>query len=179
MYLGKIAEIGPTDQIFEAPDHPYTEALLESVPRAEVGEQGRRVATLSGDVPSPRDPPSGCRFRTRCPVVIPPDDLDIDQATFREVMDLRERIESGELDREAVRGGTAAFLDEFFDSELSRSNAETIETALGSVVEGDWEAAAETLRDRYESVCETVEPDVAAVDTEVAQHFSACHLSAD
>jgi peptide/nickel transport system ATP-binding protein len=66
MYLGEIVETGPVEAIFEDPQHPYTEALLESVPRADVSEHGRRVDALPGDVPSPRDPPSGCRFHTRC-----------------------------------------------------------------------------------------------------------------
>ena len=67
MYLGKIVETGPVDQIFENPQHPYTQALLDSVPRASVDEYGRRGGTLEGDVPSPRNPPPGCRFHTRCP----------------------------------------------------------------------------------------------------------------
>jgi len=67
MYLGEIVETGPVDDIFERPSHPYTQALLESVPRASSDEQGRQVETLRGDVPSPRNPPAGCRFHTRCP----------------------------------------------------------------------------------------------------------------
>ncbi|WP_435333749.1 ABC transporter ATP-binding protein [Haloarchaeobius sp. TZWWS8] len=67
MYLGEIVETGPVDEIFEDPQHPYTEALLESVPRPSVEEYGRRGDVLEGDVPSPRNPPSGCRFHTRCP----------------------------------------------------------------------------------------------------------------
>jgi len=67
MYLGEIAEIGPVEAIFERPSHPYTEALLESVPRANTAERDRDVEALAGDVPSPRDPPAGCRFHTRCP----------------------------------------------------------------------------------------------------------------
>ena len=67
MYLGEIAEIGPVAEIFERPGHPYTEALLESVPRANTAERERDVEALAGDVPSPRDPPAGCRFHTRCP----------------------------------------------------------------------------------------------------------------
>jgi peptide/nickel transport system ATP-binding protein len=67
MYLGEVAEIGPVEAIFERPGHPYTQALLESVPRANTAERDREVEALAGDVPSPRDPPSGCRFHTRCP----------------------------------------------------------------------------------------------------------------
>jgi peptide/nickel transport system ATP-binding protein len=67
MYLGEIVETGPVEAIFDSPEHPYTEALLRSVPRTGTSEQGRRVDALPGDVPSPRDPPSGCRFHTRCP----------------------------------------------------------------------------------------------------------------
>src|ERR1700722_11343575 len=66
MYLGRLCEAGPGDSVYTEPLHPYTRALLDSVPSTHTPTR-RAPATISGDPPSPVDPPSGCRFRTRCP----------------------------------------------------------------------------------------------------------------
>jgi len=68
MYLGKLVESGPVEPVFEQPLHPYTQALLSAIPQADPSVRRERLL-LEGDVPSPINPPGGCRFHSRCPVV--------------------------------------------------------------------------------------------------------------
>jgi peptide/nickel transport system ATP-binding protein len=69
MYLGRIVEIGRTKDVFEAPRHPYTRALLDAVPQIHGGRRAREP--LRDEIPSPLDPPSGCAFHPRCPMAMP------------------------------------------------------------------------------------------------------------
>ena len=193
MYLGEIVEIGPVEELFEQPAHPYTQALLESVPRASTAEQNRERESLRGDVPSPRNPPSGCRFRTRCPKVIPPAAREIEQATYREITDLRQQIDRRELSREAVADEltgdiatdeelgsddvetfVSAQKDRLFETELAPADEAVVSEALTHLAVAEWEAAGAVLRDAYESVCELESPPL-----EGTPHPVACHLHHD
>ena len=187
MYLGEIVEVAGTEELFADPKHPYTRALLSSIPEPDPTSDTDRMV-LEGDVPSPIDPPSGCRFRTRCPSVIPPENLDIPQESYREVMDYRERVERESISVDDVRaeadadravaadgGGvpTRALWEGLFDhgDELDQQSRTVVETSFEHVVAGEWDEAASVLRERFESVCERQRP---ALQNEA--HPAACHL---
>ena len=188
MYLGKVVEVADTDDLFADPRHPYTRALLSAVPVPDPTVEKERVI-LEGDVPSPIDPPTGCSFRTRCPSVIPPADLDIDQRAYRELMSFRQRVEDRAIEltdgvetaatagtaggETAVRSGPAltATYERLFDVDLPETVRTDVMQALGYIEDDDWNAAAELLRDRYASVCERDEPTLGE-----GTHPTSCHL---
>jgi len=87
MYLGKLVELGTSAQICLTPKHPYTQALLSAVPVADPAAKKRRIV-LRGDVPTPINPPSGCRFHTRCPIAI--DRCRIEEPPLRQLEDARD-----------------------------------------------------------------------------------------
>ena len=87
MYLGKLVEVGTSAQICLAPKHPYTQALLSAVPIPDPGATRQRIF-LRGDVPTPINPPSGCRFHTRCPIAV--DRCKVEEPPLREVEEGRD-----------------------------------------------------------------------------------------
>jgi peptide/nickel transport system ATP-binding protein len=191
MYLGEIVEVAETDELFETPKHPYTQALLSAIPEPDPLADTDDRTILKGDVPSPINPPSGCRFRTRCPSIIPPDDLEIDQERYREVMFYRQRLESGDIDLDAIEsevriedesaptavadGGEHPTLFEyFFDGPLPEEARAVVADSFEHLKNDRWEAAETTLRETFESVCERENP---PLDEE--RHPAACHLYDD
>ncbi|MEF8867021.1 MAG: oligopeptide/dipeptide ABC transporter ATP-binding protein [Haloarculaceae archaeon] len=201
MYLGEIVERGPTEAVFENPKHPYTEALMASIPRPDPRRRGEGVE-LTGDVPSPADPPPGCRFHTRCPRVVPPDGYDLDGSAWRGLMDLRGRLRRGALDvaellerHDAETGPdgpartdgtgasgtsgedpvTAAVRAEFdLPERLSDPDAASIlAEALSDLADGAIDSARERLAEAFPTVCEREHPELRSVG---ADRVAACHL---
>jgi peptide/nickel transport system ATP-binding protein len=182
MYLGEIVETGTPEELFAPPQHPYTEALLSAIPEPDPMWEGDRTL-LEGTVPSPINPPSGCKFHTRCPQVIPPEEYTFEQAEWRAVLSLRNRIESGDIDMAVVRSNaesddTAAIADAIREEygvpqTLSDPNAERIlEGALETIVTEETAAAASELADVFVTPCEVHEPQLRDLENGRA----ACHL---
>lgn len=192
MYLGEIVEIGPTQRVFAEPQHPYTRALLASMPTPDPDRRGGR-AELSGDVPDPMNPPEGCRFHTRCPAVIPPSEYDFEQAVWRSVMDLKTAVRNRTLDIERLRERLvaaevaesqehipeaelrAAVREEYdIPDELRDPDAERVlSAALSALADGELSTAEDRLSESFSTVCEREHP--ALGETE-SGHPAACHL---
>jgi peptide/nickel transport system ATP-binding protein len=174
MYLGEIVEIGPASRVFTDPKHPYTEALVSSIPTPDPRASPGGIE-LEGTVPSPSDPPSGCRFHTRCHRVIQPAELDIDQSAWRGLLNLRASAESGAVDVAGIRERLAAdseadVADDAvkaqiradFDvpSELASETADrTLSRGLDRMVNGELEAAADVLSEAFTTPCEETAPE--------------------
>lgn len=185
MYLGELVEIGPTEALFTDPQHPYTRALVNTVPSPDPAS-GPRDVVLSDDVPDPSDPPSGCRFHTRCPEVIPPEQYELDQGDWRQVVGLRARLAEADVEPADLAAGDelagdsggpdpAAIRRAFeLPAQLGDPDAEAVlSTALGLAADGELAAAEATLRDGFPTPCIRDRP--AMRDTD-AGHPAACHL---
>ncbi len=196
MYLGEIAERGTTREVFGPPHHPYTEALLSAIPEPDPGWEGEEIF-LAGSVPSPINPPSGCRFHTRCPRVIQPDDVDLDQSVWRSVMDLRVRLrgaegleavtavaeENGERVDPATVGRDR--LDDLVREEFGLPGRlsdpgveETLSGAVDRLHDDDLAGAREHLAETLRSPCELTDPGLLA-EGDSDTHRIACLLYDD
>jgi len=196
MYLGEFAEMGSTDEVFSPPYHPYTEALLSAIPEPDPLWEGEQIY-LSGNVPSPINPPSGCRFHTRCPSVIQSEEYDLEQSEWRAIMQFKERVASAnsvasvtaveyridEQERvdptDVPRSEFDELVREEFDlpDRLTDPKAETVlKQTIEQLFEKEIEGARERLETAFESPCEVHEPEL--VDTG-STHEIACLLYDD
>jgi peptide/nickel transport system ATP-binding protein len=140
MYLGELIERGECTDVFTSPRHPYTAALLSSIPVPDPTVDRERIP-LYGDVPTPVDPPSGCRFHTRCPAVIPPPAWAGDQAQWRRLFEFKTRVADGTVAPESLRAslatdrdgpiGDAALVDAIYDEHLAAKEGENGPDAPG------------------------------------------------
>jgi len=187
MYLGNVMELGDAEGVFDDTANPYTHSLLSAIPEPDPTAEKQRI-TLRGTPPSPRDPPSGCPFSTRCPMKIRPeayDDLDNDVweaiQIFRDVLRERENREKSVtqqfLEFTGIRDPYAdidEIVDEVFGHLDVPDNATRhIETAVEMVREGDSDEARTYLHEEFGSVCEQEPPD--AYEVSETGRVSTCH----
>jgi oligopeptide/dipeptide ABC transporter ATP-binding protein len=170
MYLGDFVEVGPTDELFTDPHHPYTRELVSAVPNPNPDTPAAE-SQLLGDVPSPEDPPTGCKFHPRCPEVIRPHELDRD--SYRRYAQLRMDVITRELPADRSPG---AVQEEYFRKDPPDRIWDTIERALEHVEAGDRDGAIEILHE-HASECILERPPERAINGR--NHVSACHLPAD
>ena len=177
MYVGEMVEKGPAGAVLDEPAHPYTRALLESVP-TPYPSSGGPSAPLEGEVPDPANPPSGCRFHPRCPEVIP-SDTGVNSDELAAVIRFRSRLS----DSPGAVVETARSADDAEEARealgLPRPDEATAERALGdavdSLIEGNAEEAFETLSEEFGTPCESEgPPDYTADGSE--EHVASCLL---
>ncbi|MDQ2049857.1 ABC transporter ATP-binding protein [Natronolimnohabitans sp. A-GB9] len=188
MYLGEIVDRGPTEELFDGDAHPYTEALLSAIPEPDPLWEGDRIV-LEGSVPSPADPPSGCRFHTRCPKLLSPAEYDLEPTTVRALLELRTGLAEADgleslpvdPDPDPEADDVQAALRDAFDvpADLGDDAAEAVlETALETAAAGDVETARARLESAFTTPCETDRPRLEPVDSGAGgpdTHAVACH----
>jgi peptide/nickel transport system ATP-binding protein len=173
MYLGEFVEKGAVDAVLGEPAHPYTRVLLDSVPSLDPAADPV-ARPLTETMPDPSDPPDGCRFHTRCPAVIPPEDLDLSESLWRSLAAFRFAVAAGDLPAaEGPAALRAAFdlPDPVPHDGVEAAVADAL-AALDREAGGrDPETAADRLAEALPTVCARTVPG----DIEVEGRPVSCH----
>ncbi len=197
MYLGDIIEQGPTSEVVTNSKHPYTEALFDAVPEI-APEAKRHRANVTGEVPDPRNPPSGCQFHPRCAKIIPPEDWRGSQEAFRRAFNFKRRVLTDEIDLESVEGKEQSVaVDQLLESALAlelpeehrlesenagivdvnsldmpRQAENALRSAARDLLKGNVEDAQEQLDREFQTICEQSHPEL----RQTGDQLTACHL---
>ena len=186
-----IMEVGPAEELFADPSNPYTHALLSAIPEADPQSDKERI-TLRGTPPSPRDPPTGCPFSTRCPAKIRPEKYrDTDDElwerieVFREVLRERDRAERSLSERaRALLGMETRFSDVdemheelFGDVAVPPAIQEQLDAVEERLRDNDEAGAIDLLREEFGSECDRETP--AHHEVSAAGRTSLCHRHKD
>jgi peptide/nickel transport system ATP-binding protein len=193
MYLGEVVEEAPTRELFTDPRHPYSEVLVSSIPTPDPTDDRERIE-LAGDVPTPIDPPSGCRFHPRCPKVVQPEDWEHGQALWRRVLHFGKRVANGTVEPGAMRStleterdgrvSDADVVEAVYEEHITEGGIQegtvdppapierTVRDAIERVVAGDREGAVAALDEEFRTVCEEQVPR----DLDEGDRTVACHL---
>ncbi|CQR51973.1 MULTISPECIES: dipeptide ABC transporter ATP-binding protein [Haloferax] len=155
MYLGELVELADKDDLFESPKHPYTRALLSSIPVPDP-RVSRETVPLSGDVPSPIHPPTGCRFHTRCPSLVAPAELGLGDDEWDRVRRFVRAVQRESPDVVADDARATYFPDGLPAGDAGA----TVEHALSLAADGAWRDAASLLTETFvePSVCTSEVP---------------------
>jgi peptide/nickel transport system ATP-binding protein len=171
MYLGEIVEIGPSQEIIANPSHPYTQALVSSVPVIDPDVNRERIE-LVGEVPDQVTLPEGCKFHPRCPKKIPPEQYELDRSEWESIRSFRQRLHKGD----SGKGATMETLrtefdlpDHFTDGAVDEQISQTLEL----LDTGRTDEAVSQLDQAFGSPCEAGPIDMRTVDE---SHDAQCLL---